>query len=129
MDEIKYTIEDLCDLTGFSRRTIRYYVQSGIIDAPAGRGRGGFYFDSQLDKLRQIRAFQEQGLTLQAIQARLTEGKMPEITSRQGVWVRYEVAPGVEIHISRERELTEGRRIVELIRAARAILKEEEEQP
>lgn len=125
MDENKYTIEDICNLTGFSRRTIRYYVQSGIIDAPAGRGRGGFYYDSHIDKLRQIRGLQEQGLTLQAIQSRLTEDKAPEITSRQGVWVRYEVAPGVEIHISREREMTEGRRIVELIRTARDIMKED----
>ena len=126
MESPKYTIEELCDLTGFSRRTIRYYVQSGIIDAPAGRGRGGFYFDSHVDKLRQIRSFQEQGLSLQTIQSRLVEDKSSEITSRQGVWVRYDVAPGVEIHINREREKADGRRIVELIRTARAIMKEEE---
>ena len=126
MEAKKYTIEELCDLTGFPRRTIRYYVQSGIIAAPAGRGRGGFYNDSHVDKLRQIRAFQEQGLTLQTIQSRLVEDKSSEITSRQGVWVRYDVAPGVEIHINREREKADGRRIVELIRTARAIMKEEE---
>ena len=126
MEAKKYTIEELCELTGFSRRTIRYYVQSGIIEAPAGRGRGGFYYDSHVDKLRQIRSFQEQGLTLQTIQSRLVEDKSSEITSRQGVWVRYDVAPGVEIHINRERETTEGRRIVELIRSARAIMKGEE---
>jgi len=126
MEAKKYTIEELCELTGFSRRTIRYYVQSGIIDAPAGRGRGGFYFDSHVDKLRQIRSFQEQGLTLQTIQSRLAEDKTPETISRQGVWVRYDVAPGVEIHINRERETADGRRIVELIRTARAIMKEEE---
>ena len=34
---------------------------------------------------------------------------------------------GIEIHINREREMTEGRRIVELIRAARAMMKEEEQ--
>ncbi len=125
MEAKKYTIEDLCDLTGFSRRTIRYYVQSGIIDSPAGRGRGGFYNDTHLDKLRQIRAFQEQGLTLQAIQARLSEDKPPETISRQDIWVRYEIGPGVEIHIRRDQEITDRRRVIELIRAARAIMKEE----
>ncbi len=94
METKKYTIEELCDLTGYSRRTIRYYVQSGIIDPPAGRGR-------------------------------VVEDKAPT-TCRQGVWVRYEVAPGVEIHVNKERVTTDGRRIMELIRAARAIMKEED---
>ncbi|MCK4823506.1 MerR family transcriptional regulator, partial [bacterium] len=30
------------------RRTIRYYIQEGLLEPPAGRGRGGFYYDSHL---------------------------------------------------------------------------------
>ncbi len=32
----KYTIDDLSELAGFSRRTIRFYVEEGIIGPPAG---------------------------------------------------------------------------------------------
>jgi len=44
----RYTIDQLCERTGFTRRTIHFYVNEGLIDPPAGRGRGGFYNDSQL---------------------------------------------------------------------------------
>ena len=48
----KYTIEELSNLTGFSRRTIRYYIQENIIKPPSGRGRGGFYYNSQGTRFR-----------------------------------------------------------------------------
>ena len=79
METKQYTIEDLCELTGFSRRTIRYYVQEGLIDPPAGRGRGGFYFDSHLDKLRKIKTLQDKGLRLSAILPVLKRREMPEM--------------------------------------------------
>jgi DNA-binding transcriptional MerR regulator len=67
MKERRYTIQELSELTGFSIRTIRYYVHEGLIDPPAGRGRGGFYFDSQLNQLKQIKALQEKGMRLSSI--------------------------------------------------------------
>jgi DNA-binding transcriptional MerR regulator len=61
MNEKLYTIKQLSELTGYSRRTIRYYIQQGLLEPPAGRGRGGFYNDSHLLKLKEIRAQQEKG--------------------------------------------------------------------
>lgn len=65
--EKKYTIDDLSELTGYSRRTIRYYIQEGLLDAPAGRGKGGFYFDSHLSQLQLIKQLQGRGMSLSAI--------------------------------------------------------------
>ena len=65
----KYTIEQLSELTGYSRRTIRYYIEEGLLDSPAGRGKGGFYFDSHLNKLGIIKKLQEKGMSLSAIAA------------------------------------------------------------
>jgi len=67
MKRKRYTIQELSELTGFSRRTIRYYIQEGLLEPPAGRGRGGFYYDSHLKKLSKIRQFQNQGLKLDSI--------------------------------------------------------------
>jgi len=125
--EIKqYTIEDLCELTGFSRRTIRYYVQEGLIDPPAGRGRGGFYFDSHLDKLLKIKSLQDRGLRLSAILPVLKQRDVlespQEIVARE-VWVRYPIADGIEIHISRDLEERERKKLDEIVRIARSILK------
>jgi DNA-binding transcriptional MerR regulator len=122
----RYTIEELCELTGFSRRTIRYYVQEGLIDPPAGRGRGGFYYDSHLGRLRQIRALQEQGMSLSVIRGHLQGGQAARVPSMQrDVWVRYEIAPGVEVNVRRDVEDRLGRNIAEIIRMARILAKEE----
>jgi len=60
----RYTIDDLTALTGFSRRTIRFYVEKGLVEAPAGRGKGGFYGESQLSSLRRIAEAKRDGRTL-----------------------------------------------------------------
>jgi DNA-binding transcriptional MerR regulator len=126
MESKQYTIEDLCALTGFSRRTIRYYVQEGLIEPPAGRGRGGFYFDSHLEKLLKIKSLQDQGLRLSAIVPVLKRRELPELPQEvvaRELWVRYPIAEGIEIHISRDLEEKERKKLEEIVRVARSILK------
>ena len=123
MDERKYTIEDLQELSGFSRRTIRYYIQEGLLDPPAGRGRGGFYFDSHLERLRQIKALQEDGLRLSQIQQVLKKGEKPELPPLREVWFRYPIEPGIEIHIQKDLDERERKKLAEVIRVAKSILK------
>jgi len=123
MDEKQYAIEDLCELTGYSRRTIRYYIQEGLLDPPAGRGRGGFYFDSHLKRLFEIKTLQDKGLKLAAILEVLKKGEEPELLPLRELWIRYPINPGIEIHISRDLEEKERKKIAEIIRVARSILK------
>ena len=116
----KYTIEEISILTGFSRRTIRYYVQENIIESPSGRGRGGFYHNSHLSDLLKIRSLQEKGLNLSLIKDILkgTERavkKEPQIYARD-LRVRYKIVPGLEINISRSLEEKKSKKIMEIIR-------------
>jgi DNA-binding transcriptional MerR regulator len=64
MNEGRYLIEELCTLTSFPRRTVRYYVQEGLVDPPAGRGRGGYYSDLHVAQLTRIHSLQDQGYRL-----------------------------------------------------------------
>ena len=124
MNGHKYTIDELAELTGYPRRTIRYYVQEGLIDPPAGRGRGGFYYDSHLERLRLIKAYQEKGIRISAMAAMLKKGApSAEVTPSRNVMIRYEVAPGIELNVSREREISEPATILEIIRIAKAIVR------
>jgi DNA-binding transcriptional MerR regulator len=75
MDTQHYLIDELCRLSGFTRRTVRYYVQAGLVDPPAGRGRGGYYSELQVGQLARIRVLQEQGYRLEAIRD-LLSGKV-----------------------------------------------------
>jgi DNA-binding transcriptional MerR regulator len=123
MELKQYTIEDLCELIGFTRRTIRYYIQEGLLDPPAGRGRGGFYFDSHLERLRQIKTLQDDGLKLSQIQELLKVGKKPEMAPLREIWIRYPIEPGIEIHIQKELDESERKKMAEIIRVAKSILK------
>ncbi len=128
MSKERYTIEDLCELTGFSRRTVRYYVQEGLIEPPAGRGRGGFYYDSHLEQLQEIKVLQERGLKLAAI-AEMLKGEGEKEVSEESllereIWVKHPISKGLELHFSRELEKRAGKKIAEVIRIARSILED-----
>lgn len=125
MEQRKYTIEELGEITGFTRRTIRYYVQEGLIEPPAGRGRGGFYYDSHVQQLLRIRSFQEKGIGINAMLSMMEEEKNETLLPSRQVMVRYEIVPGIEINVSREIETKEPKKILELIRIAKSIAREE----
>ncbi len=116
----KYTIEEISILTGFSRRTIRYYIQENIIEPPSGRGRGGFYYNSHLSDLLKIRSLQEKGLNLSLIKDILkgTERAVKEDSQiyARDLRVRYKIVPGLEINISRSLEEKKSKKILEIIR-------------
>ena len=116
----KYTIEEISILTGFSRRTIRYYIQENIIEPPSGRGRGGFYYNSHLSDLLKIRSLQEKGLNLSFIKDILkgTERAVKEDSQiyARDLRVRYKIVPGLEINISRSLEEKKSKKILEIIR-------------
>ena len=128
MKDGKYTIKELSDMTGYSRRTIRYYVQIGLIESPAGRGRGGFYNDSHMNKLMQIKSLQEKGMNLSSIIEYLRTEKAEENRYQRDVWARYEIIPGIEISVRRDIEEKESKKISEIIRVVKSIAKEDQEK-
>ena len=38
----KFSLEELSELTGISRRTIRFYIQKGLMNGPEGEKRGAY---------------------------------------------------------------------------------------
>jgi DNA-binding transcriptional MerR regulator len=155
MDQGQYLIDELCRLSGFSRRTIRYYVQEGLVDPPAARGRGGFYSEVQLRQLARIKELQERGYRLEAIRGLLTgedaaqgpaasEGwrqsesdslrpspsspgvpKLPGPDAPHAAWTRIAIAPGVELHVSAEAERRLGPAVATALKALRSIIQKE----
>lgn len=105
-----YGPDELADRAGVSRRTVRYYVQRGLLPAPLGVGRGAHYTAQHLERLLQIRALQADGVPLDDITARL-EGRaaapVRESEPSQTTWTRVTLADGVELHL-RDRRLTEA---------------------
>ena len=67
MSDVVYKIEDLVRITGLTRRTIRFYIQEGLLDGPEGERRGAHYLASHLEALLRIRRLAAEGMTLNAI--------------------------------------------------------------
>jgi len=66
-----YTADELAALSGTPRRTIRYYIQLGLVDRPEGETRAAFYTWQHLNQLLRIRELTEQGISLDRIGQRL----------------------------------------------------------
>jgi DNA-binding transcriptional MerR regulator len=64
----QYSIGEIAEKTGISRRTVRYYVQRGLIDPPVGRGRGSGYTGQHVEQILCVLRLQREGLGLEAIQ-------------------------------------------------------------
>ena len=62
------TIDELSAAVGMTVRTTRYYASLGLIPAPVRRGRVAYYDDVHKARLEVVRALQEHGFTLQAIE-------------------------------------------------------------
>ena len=140
-DTVLYAIGDLAELGGVSRRTVRYYVQEGLLPAPLGLGRGNHYGPAHLEQLLKVKAMQEAGRTLDDIRRALSEGSRTGVVAlRQDVeapalertlWRRIAVAPGVELHVSGAVRLPSPGKLNELATWCRAHIHpvNEEEDP
>jgi DNA-binding transcriptional MerR regulator len=66
-DARRYRLEELAREAGISPRTVRYYVQRGLLPAPVFRGKDTAYDEDHLVRLRAIRRMQEAFFPLDAI--------------------------------------------------------------
>lgn len=67
MDATRYSIGELAEKAGITRRTVRFYVQRGLIPLPLGRGRGEHYTGEHLTAVLRVKSLQEQGASLDDI--------------------------------------------------------------
>lgn len=72
---------ELSDKAKVSARTIRFYIQQGLIPAPETRGPGAHYGPEHVDRLRLIKRLQQEHLPLSEIRRRI-EKLSPEDVKR-----------------------------------------------
>ncbi len=63
-----WTIDELEDASGLTKRTIKYYVQLGLISPAIGETRSARYTASHLQEIQFIRNLQSKGYSLKQIQ-------------------------------------------------------------
>ena len=97
-----YSLDELCTLVELPKRTVRYYIQLGLVDRPVGETRAAHYSSRQLEQLLTIRKWSQAGVSLERIRE-LLSGEMPPVPPRPRasgtveVWSHLVVADGIEI--------------------------------
>ena len=101
----EFSIDELCTLADLPKRTVRYYIQIGLVDRPEGETRGARYHRKHLDQLLAIRHWTQAGLSLERIRELISGAGVPpprqrERTGTIEVWSHFVVADGVEVKLN-----------------------------
>jgi DNA-binding transcriptional MerR regulator len=107
MSEKTFTLDELCTLTDLTKRTVRYYMQLGLVERPIGETRAAHYTSRHLEQLLRVKQLSEAGVSLERIREVMAGGDTPVPTRQRrpgSIEVRSHlfVAPGLEIQISPE---------------------------
>jgi DNA-binding transcriptional MerR regulator len=129
--ERRYGIEDLADLGGVTRRTVRYYVQEALLPPPLGVGRGKHYGPQHLERLLYVKSLQEDGRPLAEIRRRLNGVHASEASASapavsRASCTRLTLLPGVELHVAGDVRLPPPSKIVDLADWCRRHFRREE---
>jgi len=144
VNERTYKIDELARAAGMSARTVRYYVQRGLLRAPAFRGKDTAYEHEHLVRLQAIKRLQEAYLPLDAIAAeleqrtlreveRIAEGKdlpasgrpqpRPRPVEDERPPRRHELFPGVELAVADDAPPESVRLVTQLLELLEAMSK------
>ena len=70
-EESGYDLNELCALAGVTPRTVRYYIQQGLLAGPSSRGPAARYTAGHLDRLRLIGLLRDDDMPLSRIRQTL----------------------------------------------------------
>ena len=148
-------LTELADRAGVSIRTVRYYIQQGLLPKPEARGPGAHYKEEHLDRLLLIKRLQREHLPLaeirRVLEASPGEAPAPRTArdyirsvlgepaapsfappaddppppSTRSQWERVTLAPDIELHIRRPLSRVVNRQVGRLLDVARDIFEED----
>lgn len=135
MPDVVFKIEDLVRITGLTRRTIRFYIQEGLLNGPEGKRRSAHYLASHLEDLLRIRRLASEGMSLNAIKEYLKNGSLDAPTTvhmpKPGTTrtcVHIAIAPGVELTVDPTAANIDGEGLRALIRRLASAVDSQEQQ-
>ena len=117
-----FSLDELCTLTDLPKRTVRYYMQMGLVDRPIGETRAAHYLAAHLDQLLKVKQLSDAGISLERI-AEIQNGQelpVPAKPKKPGdiqVKSHVHVAPGIELQISPEEADMSPEQIRALVKA------------
>jgi DNA-binding transcriptional MerR regulator len=99
-----FSLDELCTLSDLTKRTVRYYVQIGLVNRPEGETRAAKYAPQHLEQLLLVKKWTAAGVSLDRIRELLQGGSAPvpergRVPGSIEVCSHLHVAEGVELVI------------------------------
>ncbi len=122
----EYPLADLCVLADLAPRTVRYYVQVGLVDRPEGETRAARYGSRHLEQLLLIKKWTAAGVSLDRIRD-LLQGEQAPVLARPRaagsveVWSHLTVTDGVEVVVEPSRAGLSPEQVRALVRGVMAV--------
>ncbi len=97
-----FNIEYLAKKADVSRRTVRYYIQRGLLPPPLGQKRGSYYTEAHLERLLLILKLSAKGVPLLRIKTVLEsdaqfEENIPELEIVRMRCEKVEICDGIDL--------------------------------
>ncbi|MBI9050776.1 MAG: MerR family transcriptional regulator [Anaerolineaceae bacterium] len=92
----EFTLDDLVNISGLTIRTIRFYIQEGLLDGPDARGRFSIYSQRHLDRIEVIKLLKGFRLPLHEIRdllSSMTPDEIKQIYNPKSGLYKSEVKP------------------------------------
>ena len=124
-----YSLAELCVLVDLPLRTVRYYVQVGLVDRPEGETRAARYSARHLEQLLLIKKWAAAGVSLERIRE-LLQGEQAPIPPRPRavgsveVCSHLTVADGIEVVIEPGRAGMSPEQVRNFIKGVMAVFAE-----
>ena len=64
MTDKTFSLDDLCTLVDLPRRTVRYYMQLGLVDRSVGETRAAHYTSKHLHQLLRVKQLADAGVSV-----------------------------------------------------------------
>ncbi len=119
-----YTLQELGELSELPVRTIRYYIQAGLVPRPEGARKTPEYSDRHLEAILAVKRLAAEGLTLTRIAEKLhstvVDGQAFSAEAERqpgsvGLYRHVAIVPGVELVIDAERAALSPEALREII--------------
>jgi len=123
----RFSLDELCSLTDVSKRTVRYYMQTGLVDRPIGQKKAAHYTEQHLEQLLFICKWKNSGLSLDRIGKLLKQQTEPEdLLPRKklgDIEIRSHltVSQGVELQIEPSQAGLDSEQVRELFKGVMAL--------
>ncbi len=102
--DVRLQLEELCTLTDLPRRTVRYYIQRGLVERPIGETRAAYYTQQHVQQLLAVKKWTASGVSLDRISEILKDSnaELPPPRRHSGdvsVWSHLHLTDGLELNI------------------------------